>query len=301
MILVTGGAGFIGSNLVDALLENHDQVAVIDDLSTGRKKNLDNAGNKITFHKKSILDGDLKEILRDVDLIFHHAAQMNVRRSVEDPVFDMEVNIRGTLNLIENAPDLEKIIFASSGGAIYGEPEYLPVDEKHLESPICPYGVAKLSVEKYLYYYHYNYGLKNTCLRYANVYGERQDPLGEAGVIAIFINRMKDGKSPVIYGTGNQTRDYVHVKDVVKANIRALKKEGTFNIGTGIETSVNQLVEILSRASGKEVTSIYEEARKGEVDRIALDIQKARKHLKWNPEISLEEGMKKLWESEEIY
>lgn len=291
-VLVTGGAGFIGSHLVDALCEKHD-VAVIDDLSTGRVENLKDSRERITFYKKNILGKNLKDVLRDVEVVFHHAAQIDVRKSVEDPFYDLDINGKGPLNLVENAENLERFVYASSGGAVYGEPTYLPADEHHETNPISPYGVSKLIGEKYLYYYSYNYGLKVTCLRYANVYGERQDPLGEAGVISIFINRVLKNKPPIIFGDGMQTRDYIHVSDVVEANLLAMKKEGTFNIGTGVETSVNQLAHIITKIGGKKLKPVHAEERKGEVRRISLSISRAKRELKWNPNIELKEGIRR--------
>jgi UDP-glucose 4-epimerase len=295
MILVTGGAGFIGSHLVDALSKEHD-VVVIDDLSTGKMQNLANSKDRITFHKMNILDKGVKKILRDVDVVFHLAAQANVRKSVEDPFYDLDVNAKGVLNLVENADDLERFIFASSGGAVYGEPKRLPVDEEHETAPISPYGVSKLMGEKYLYYYGYNYGLKVACLRYSNVYGERQDPFGEAGVISIFIDKALRGEPPEVFGDGFQTRDYIHVSDVVSANLKSMYREGVFNIGTGVETSVNQLVDILSEIKNKKVESVHTAEREGEVRRTALAIEKARKELGWAPKLSLKEGMKRTFE-----
>lgn len=294
-VLVTGGAGFIGSHIVDALCEKHE-VAVIDDLSTGRIENLRNSKSRITFYKKNILGRDLKEALKDVEVVFHLAAQVNVRKSVDDPFYDLDVNGKGVLNIVENAENLEQFIYASSGGAVYGEPKYLPADEHHETNPISPYGVSKLIGEKYLYCYSHNYGLKVTCLRYANVYGERQDPLGEAGVISIFINRILKNKPPIIFGDGRQTRDYVHVSDIVKANLLAMRKEGIFNIGTGIETSVNQLADIISKIGGKKIKPVHTEERKGEVRRISLSISKAKKELKWSPKIELKEGIQRTFE-----
>jgi len=214
---------------------------------------------------------------------------------VEDPFFDLEVNGRGILNLLEKGEDVKGFVYASSGGAVYGEPARLPVDEGHPTDPVSPYGVTKLLGEKYLQCYAHNYGLEVTSLRYANVYGERQDPHGEAGVIAIFIDRVR-GRPPVIFGDGRQTRDYVHVSDVVRANLAGAGKEGIFNIGTGVETSVNQLVDALKAVTGKEIEPVHTDERKGEVRRIALSIGKAQKELGWKPEVPLEEGMRRTFE-----
>ena len=297
MILVTGGSGFIGSNIVDALLDKDYEVRVIDNLSTGRIENLSGAlkNKNFEFIKGDIRDFDNK-VLRDVELIFHEAAQIDVRKSVSDPKYDLDVNVSGTINILENMrkSDAGKIIYASSGGAVYGNPLYFPCDEKHPTDPISPYGASKLASEKYLRIYHENHGINYVNLRYANVYGPRQDPLGEAGVIAIFLNRILNGENPIIFGDGSQTRDYAHVYDVVEANILAMDKKmnnDKFNVGTGIETSVNQLVEIISELSGKDIKAEYTEERKGEVQRISLDISKIKKKG-FKPGYDLKEGMR---------
>lgn len=293
MMLVTGGAGFIGSHLVERLSRDHE-VAVIDDLSTGRLRNLKGFRDRITLHRMSILDGELKKALRDVEVIFHHAAQINVRSSVENPGHDLDVNAKGTLNLLESARDLEKFIYASSGGAVYGEPEYLPVDEEHKVNPLSPYGVSKLAGEKYVECYAHNYGIKTAILRYSNVYGERQDAQGEAGVISIFLDRVSRGLAPVVFGDGEQTRDFVYVGDVVNANLPALEREGTFNIATGRETSVNELIRIIARITKREIKPVYDAPRRGEVKKICLDITRAKEKLGWAPETTLEKGIGRL-------
>lgn len=297
MILVTGGAGFIGSHVVDTLVEKGYEVLVIDNLTTGKLQNLKQVKDKIEFHRMDILDEGLKEVLKDVEGIIHLAAQINVRKSVEDPSYDLDVNAKGTLKLLESSIDgVEQFVFASSGGAVYGEPKYLPVDEAHETNPISPYGVSKLTGEKYLFYYSYTYGLKTCSLRYGNVYGPRQDPKGEAGVIAIFQDRIEDGKQPIIFGDGEQTRDFVHVNDIVQATLLAMSEKGVYNIGTGKEVSVNRLVEVFSKVTGENLKPLYEEERKGEVKNIYLDVKKARKEIGYNPKIDIEEGIKLLYE-----
>lgn len=295
--LVTGGAGFIGSHLVEALLGEGYSVVVLDDLSTGNEENLASVRDKITLYKESILSQDLKHVLRDVEVIFHLAAQINVRRSVEEPIYDLRVNALGTLNLLEQARDVERFIYASSGGAVYGEPHYLPVDEEHGTDPISPYGASKLAGEKYVQLYGYNYGLRYAILRYANVYGERQDARGEAGVIAIFLDRIRKGRPLTVFGTGEQTRDYVYVGDVVRANLLALKREGVFNIATGRETSVNELIEIIAGVTGVKPEVEYAPPRKGEVYRIYLSTERAREELGFVAEVSLKEGISRMWRS----
>ncbi len=294
--LVTGGAGFIGSHVVDALLERGYSVRVVDDLSTGRVENLTSDG-RLEFHRLSILDDAVKSLLEDVEEVYHLAAQINVRYSVEDPVHDLRVNALGTLKLLEAAKDLESFVYASSGGAVYGEPRQLPVPEEHPTDPISPYGASKLAGEKYVQLYHYNYGIKYAILRYANVYGERQDARGEAGVIAIFLERLLAGKPLIIYGTGEQTRDYVYVGDVVRATLLGRRcSSGVFNIGTGKETSVNALVDIIREVTGREPEVEHAEPRKGEVFRIYLDVTHAREELGFTPEVSLREGIARVWE-----
>ena len=295
--LVTGGAGFIGSHLVEALLGEGYSVAVLDDLSSGREENLAEVRGRIAFYRESILSRDLKHVLRDVEVIFHLAAQINVRRSVEEPLHDLRVNALGTLNLLEQARDVERFVYASSGGAVYGEPRYLPVDEEHPTEPISPYGASKLAGEKYVQLYGYNYGLRYAILRYSNVYGERQDARGEAGVIAIFLDRLRRGRALTVFGTGEQTRDFVYVGDVVRANLLALKREGVFNIATGVETSVNELIEVIAGVTGVVPRVEHAPPRKGEVYRICLSTERAREELGFAAEVSLKEGISRMWRS----
>ncbi|ODS37688.1 MAG: UDP-glucose 4-epimerase [Candidatus Altiarchaeales archaeon WOR_SM1_86-2] len=292
--MVTGGAGFIGGNLVERLVRDGYGVRVIDDLSTGKIENLEGVEG-IDFIEGDIRNFDY-DILDDVEVVFHQAAQIDVRKSVDDPKYDLDVNVGGTINLLEGVlkSGVKKIVYASSGGACYGDPKCLPADETHPTDPISPYGASKLSAEKYIRIYSENYGLSYAILRYGNVYGPKQDPLGEAGVIAIFLNRILNDRKPVIYGDGHQTRDYVHVADVVESNLLAANKDTRhkiFNVGTGIETSVNRLVEIISDVLGKKVVPEHTKERKGEVRRICLDISLARKELGFEPEMNLREGI----------
>ncbi|MBG0768695.1 NAD-dependent epimerase/dehydratase family protein [Methanococcus maripaludis] len=290
-ILVTGGAGFIGSHIVDILIENGHDVSILDNLSTGNEKNLN---SKAKFIKGDILDKNLD--LTGFECVIHEAAQINVRTSVEDPVFDANINVLGTVNILEKIKEyaVKKIIFSSSGGAVYGEPEYLPVGEKHSVKPLSPYGLSKFCAEEYIKLYNRLYNIEYCILRYSNVYGERQDPLGEAGVISIFIDKMKKGESPVIYGDGNQTRDFVNVNDVAKANLMALDwKNDIVNIGSGKETSVNELFKIIASETGFNKDPTYEKEREGEVYRIYIDYEKA-KSLGWMPEVELKNGIKEI-------
>ena len=297
-VLVTGGAGFIGSNVVDLLISKGHDVCVIDDLSSGRKKHVN---DKATFYEMSILDDGIGKIIKDEDIecVIHHAAQINVRKSVEDPVFDAKINILGSLNLLESSKDVKKFIFASTGGAIYGEPQYLPADESHPEKPLCPYGVSKLAFEKYLYMYREIYGLDYVSLRYGNVYGPRQDGHGEAGVVAIFADKMLKGERPTINGDGNQTRDFVYVEDVARSNMLAMEKsvnDRVINIGTGIETSVNEIFETIQKSLGTDISPVHGPAIKGEVEKISLNVRRAKDELGWRPEVSLDLGIERYLE-----
>jgi len=293
-ILVTGGAGFIGSHVADALLGRGHTVDVLDNLSTGRRwKVPDDA----SLFERDIRSDAAAELVaeRQYDLLVHHAAQMDVRRSVQDPAYDANVNIEGLLNLMEAGRDrgLKKVVFASTGGAIYGEPASVPQDVNHPLQPVSPYGVAKLAAEKYLQYYSHQYGIEAVSLRYANVYGPRQNPHGEAGVVAIFARQMLGGEQPVINGDGTQTRDYVYVGDVVTANLAAVDYggSGVFNVGTGRETSVNQLFRQLRDETGADVSEEHAEAKPGEQQRSVLGIERSKEELGWAPEVRLEEGL----------
>lgn len=298
-ILVTGGAGFIGSWVADSYISNGHEVLILDDLSSGR---LENINAKAAFIKGDVRDhGLIKSVMDDFrpDVVNHHAAQIDVRKSVEDPAYDAEVNIIGSITLLENSVKhgVKKFVFASTGGAIYGEPEDIPADESTPPMPISAYGTSKYAVEKYLEYYRHIYSLDFVALRYANVYGPRQNPHGEAGVVAIFCSRILSGKTCLIYGDGGQTRDYVYVGDVARANALALNsKSGSYNIGTGVETSVNDLVNELGVASGQVFNTEYAEARAGEVQRISLGADLAEEVLGWEPRVFLDEGIRNTWE-----
>ena len=293
-ILVTGGAGFIGSHIVDSLVKKEHKLIVIDNLSTGLEENLN---SEVRFYKRSISD-DLSDIFEKEKpkVVFHLAAQINVRRSVENPVFDAKNNIIGSLNILENMRKTggKKIVFSSTGGAIYGDKVKIPTPESEEEKPYSPYGVAKLSIEKYLNFYKKVHGIDFVSLRYANVYGPRQNSRGEAGVIAIFLDKILKGDQPTINGSGKQTRDYVYVKDVVSANILSLQKEssGIFNVGTSKETSVNELFEKIVELTGKTVKEVHGPSKKGEQMRSCLSYEKIKKELGWEPKFDLDSGLK---------
>jgi len=295
-VCVTGGAGFIGSHVAEALLARGLRVLILDDLSGGRRENVP-AGAEL--HVLDIRSPEAAALVRDsgIDVLIHHAAQMDVRRSVADPIFDASVNILGGLNLLEGARHggVRQVIFASTGGAIYGEQDFFPATEEHPARPVSPYGVSKLAFERYLFYYHAAYGLDAACLRYANVYGERQNPHGEAGVVAIFLDRLLAGRAPVINGDGLQTRDYVHVSDVVRANLAVLGRPGflTYNVGTGIETNVVELYREIARALGSDLEATHGPAKPGEQKRSVIDATRLHQELGVPPPIPLAEGLKR--------
>jgi len=295
-VLVTGGAGFIGSHVVDRLvLEGHEAV-VVDNLSTGKRRNLNRAAR---FYKIDIQSWRLERVFRNErpNVVMHLAAQMDVRKSVEDPIFDAQVNVLGMLNVLQHAVKhgVRKVIFSSSGGAIYDEQEVFPAPETHITQPLSPYGLSKLCGEQYLSYYQRVGGIQMVNLRYANVYGPRQDPYGEAGVVAIFIQKMLNNEQAIINGNGRQTRDFVFVDDVVEANLAVMGQDtqGTYNVGTGIETSVNDLFRILVEQTGSKCKELHGPAKKGEQARSVIDPTKLRQELSWEPRVELSEGLKR--------
>ena len=301
-ILVTGGAGFIGSHVVDQLINKGHAVVILDNLVTGRKENI-NA--KAKFIQKDLVNyAEVEKVFEDEqpEIVYHLAAQIDVRKSVADPIFDAQINILAGINLLRLAHkyQVKKVIFSSTGGAIYGETNNRPTPEGEPEFPLSPYGIGKLTTEKYLNFYHKVFGLNFIALRYANVYGERQNPHGEAGVVAIFMQKMKDGQNPQINGDGGQTRDYVYVKDVARANIlalEALEKVGTYNIGTGVETSVSELFEALNELFEGRFEALHGPAKAGEQQTSSLNASLALKDLGWKPEIALKEGIKRTFDS----
>ena len=293
-IVVTGGAGFIGSHIADAFIAKGHEVHIIDDFSTGRKENVN---PKATVHQLDIADPKAAALISKLkpDALNHQAAQMDLRRSVEDPLLDARINIIGFLNLLEACKNsgVKKVIFASSGGAVYGDKEPLPASEDHPTEPLSPYGVSKKTGELYLAYYHAAFGMPFIALRYSNVYGPRQSSKGEAGVVAIFISQLLAGKSPLINGDGKQTRDYVFVKDVVRANVAALESNyiGPLNIGTGKETDVVTISELLRQGLKSNIVAVHGAAKIGEQRRSCLNTSLARDLLGWQAEVPLRTGL----------
>jgi len=301
-VLITGGAGFIGSHVADAHLAAGDEVTVLDDLSTGRRENVPARARLV---QADIRSPEARALVAEggFAVLNHHAAQMDVRRSVEDPVFDAGVNLLGLLNLLQgaHAGGVRRVVFASSGGTVYGEGDRLPFTETDPKLPASPYGTAKLASEYYLATFTQLYGLEAAVLRYSNVYGPRQNPHGEAGVIAIFSKRIADGAPITIFGDGGQTRDMVYVLDVAEANVRAAAAPlpplrgldaRAWNIGTGVETTVNRLAELLAEGAGRPATIHRAPARTGEILRSALSVEKASRELGWRPRTSLAEGLR---------
>jgi len=295
-VLVTGGAGFIGSNIVDALISAGHEIAIIDNLSTGKEENIN---PEASFFHIDITDFEaLEGIFQNFkpEIVFHVAAQIDLRKSVEEPSFDAEVNVVGSVNLFSLCIQygVKRIIFSSTGGALYGEREKIPANENSSIEPLSPYGVSKYCTEQYLNYFKRLYGIERVILRYGNVYGPRQDPFGEAGVIAIFTNKILNGETLTVYGDGNQTRDYIFIEDVVRANLLSIEgKEGIYNIGTNVETSVNHIIELFSKILEKDIKPIYTQPRKGEVYRISLNTEKAKMELGFEVKFTFEEGLRK--------
>jgi UDP-glucose 4-epimerase len=300
-VLVTGGAGFIGSHVAEGHLARGDRVWIVDDLSSGRRENVPEGA---AFHEMSIEDPSLRDLFQEVgfELVSHHAAQIDVRLSVEDPLRDAGVNVSGLLNVLEAAKGTgtRRVVYISSGGVVYGEPEVRPTPETAPKLPLSPYGVSKLAGEHYLHYYRVVHGLDYVALRYSNVYGPRQDPHGEAGVVAIFCDRLLSGQEIQIFGDGEQTRDYVYVKDVVQANLRAAEldlpvdgglDERAFNVATGMGTSVNRLADLLESVSGLRTARSFRSPRKGELRHSTLDPSRFSARG-WSPRHSLKDGLR---------
>jgi UDP-glucose 4-epimerase len=294
-IAVTGGAGFIASHVVDAYLDGGHEVHVIDDFSTGQNVNVN---SQATLHRVDIAEKEAARLIEQIrpDVLNHHAAQMDVRHSVADPMFDARVNILGFINLLEACKNsgVKKIIFASSGGAVYGEQKVFPAPESHDTEPASPYGVSKRAGELYLSYYYQAFGLPYIALRYANVYGPRQSAQGEAGVVAIFLSALLAGKTPVINGDGRQTRDYVYVGDVVAANVAAMQSSfiGPINIGTGVETDVVTIFQHLREAVGSLIEAQHGPPKAGEQRRSCVDAGGAAQILGWRPQMTLKDGLR---------
>lgn len=293
-ILVTGGAGFIGSHVVDAYVAAGHDVVIVDDLSTGKESNLN---PRARFHRLDLRDSSLDELFaaEKPEVVNHHAAKASVRESMVEPALYADVNITGGINLLEccRKHKVSKFIYASTGGAVYGEPHYLPADEAHPVAPLDPYGVSKAAFEYYLPLYFKYHGIRYTILRYANVYGPRQDPYGEAGVVAIFTGRMLAGQQVIINGSGDQERDFVYVGDLARASVLALHKgdSGTYNIGTGVGTSINTLFAAVKHIVSSDQPEIHGPAKVGEVFKIWLSADRARQELGWQPTTDLHQGL----------
>jgi len=299
-VLITGGCGFIGSHLADRLIQAGHIVSVIDNLSTGNIKNLN---GKARLYELDIRDRKIRRVFEkeEPETVFHLAAQINVRKSEEDPFMDTDININGSINVIRNFLNVEKrgkFVFASTGGVIYGETDILPTPETVEPFPLCPYGISKLTVEKYLVYFSAFYNLRFTVLRYGNVYGPRQNAYAEAGVIAIFSANVLENKPPTIFGDGEQTRDFIYIEDVLKANMTMLDNDvqGVFNVGTGVETSVNRIFEHIKAASGKDIRKVHSSPRKGEISRSCISHEKITRVTGWKPGVEIGTGIKKTFD-----
>lgn len=301
--LILGGNGFIGAQTAKALLENDYNVKILSDFRTGIS-NIESIVDKIELIKGNFLDHTIiKKAIKDVDFVYHNIYTTNPQNSITNPTYDVESNVIGTINILQQLvqADIKKIIFASSGGTVYGEPLKVPVSEDYPTNPICPYGISKLSIEKYIQYFNYVYGLDYTIFRYSNPYGIGQNPSKGQGVIPIFLSNIARGKSPVIYGDGSVIRDYVYVKDIADVNLMAISeskksKEHIFNVGSGTGTSLNELIDIMSIVVGNTIVPKYVDVRKGDVSKIILDITRIKKEYGWEPKTSLVEGIRNTWE-----
>ena len=294
--IVTGGAGFIGSHVVEALVARGDEVVVIDDLSNGKRENVADGARLVVADIREPLDEHVDAV--EPEVCFHLAAQVDVRVSVDRPAHDADVNVLGTISVLEAARRHgTQVVFSSTGGAIYGECDG-PAPEESPRRPIAPYGISKLAGEEYLAGYNRLYGTRHVSLRYGNVYGPRQDPHGEAGVVAIFLGRLAAGEAPRIFGDGSQTRDYVYAGDVARATLAASGQDGgVFNVGTGKETSVTELYTLCQKVAGSGIEAVPADARLGELQRSVLDVSLAGLELGWRPEVALEDGLRRTWES----
>jgi len=298
--LVTGGAGFVGSHLIQQIITEEHEVVCLDDFSTGKRENLTEFADNILIKEGDIREPlFIKNSLENVDYVFHLAAQISVNRSTREPMFDASVNIEGIINLLEaiRQSSVKRIIYVSTGGAIYGEPSIIPATEKTTEEPISPYGISKLAAEKYLKWFHDVYGISYSIIRPANIFGPRQDPLGEAGVISIFLGKINNNLPVEIFGDGTDTRDYVYVKDIADICMKAINSSriNIYNAGTGIQISLLELVEIISEVTNAKISKKFSSPRPGDVKHISIDSSRAKTELGWVPTTDLKEGIMETW------
>jgi UDP-glucose 4-epimerase len=299
--LVLGGNGFIGSHLVEGLINHGYDVKVFDCFTNGIS-NLKTSLKGLEIIKGDFLrDEEIGAALKNVDLVFHYISTTIPVTAKNDPIYDIETNVVGTVKLLQRAlnSNVKKIIFSSSGGTVYGEPENLPVNEKNLNNPIDPYGISKFTIEKYLYYFHHAYGLDYKILRYSNPYGERQNPDGRQGIVPIFLNKIKRGECPTVYGDGTMVRDYIYVKDAVEATLSVIKSDTTekiFNVGSGEGKSINEIIQVISKVTGKKIEVKYAKGYMNYVSRIILDVSKIQSLTGWRPATTLEEGVRRTWQ-----